>query len=988
MRIVRSWCILSLASGLSALPLTESMAQQPTLDGLEEVVVTGSFIKRDASFQQSSPVDVLQREELELRAPSTIANFIADLPYNFGSAFSSGRALGNERGAGTVNLRGLGPSATLVLLNSRRMTQLPDSPDNIVDVNGLVPEIMIGRVEVLKDGASALYGTDAVAGVVNFIVRDDFEGFQVSARAAEATYSSQGDRRIEAMWGGAFGGATRVVAGLGVYDQDPMNGMAQAALGQKGFEDDIRFTSALSWPGEFVVPQRNAAGALIAPRTNVVDPLCGSIVSSIPGRPSPPGTLPAAAADAASAVDCRYQFWSDNALQSDIRRYQAFAQITHDFDNSVRLQGDIGYANIETATSYTAGDPLTIATIIPGHNPGNIYYRAVNDAGQPLFAQSSGVSAGYSRDGAEVILPLRDPTTNQVLLAADPTNPAAGIPFYEDIRFSGRPVGSQGGLPTDNALAPGEYAWSRPSVADNDIFRMSVALDGAISENWDWNAATTYSSYKLATNGAMGVALASQLGRALDGFGGPNCDPATGARGQGECQYFNLFGNSTFATAAGDPRANSQAVIDDVLPLMHDTYESSLLVAEGVVSGSLWKLPAGSLGLAAGYQLRRSDLKIDFDLNKNLTNTATGTTQEDFDENRDTHAVFAELNVPLLNSDFGYLELNGAVRYEDSGKGLSTTDPKIGLLFNSANDRLSLRGSWGTSFVAPSLFRTYSVSANNPAANDCLPSLHPICTGERNLRISAQTRGNPDLKPQTSTAFSTGVTFRPWDPFSVSLDYWRFEFEDLITTETVGQLVEQDPDGSLTGRVVRDVTGRLQRVILQYFNAQSVTAAGVDFSLDYRQELGDLGRVNFNIAGSYTDKYDWVLGEGLAPIEGAGMTNDGLPASPNTKLRTNVRGTWSRGNHSFTALVHYYDSLKFTRDPSIKIDSWTPVDINYQYTFSNNVLATDSLSLAIGANNVFAEEAPHVPFPGFQPVIPTLHDARGRMIWARVIANF
>lgn len=402
---------VGLCGAVTPFAIQSAIGQTSPEASLEEVVVTGSFIKRDLGFQSSSPVDVLQREDLDVRAPQTIANYLADLPYKFGSAFSSGRALGNERGGGTVNLRGLGASATLVLLNSRRQTQIPDSPDNVVDVNSLVPEIMIERTEILKDGASALYGTDAVAGVVNFITRDRFDGFQWAARGNEATYSHDGDRRFEAMWGtNLFGGGTHLVTAIGVYDQDMMAGMPQTAPSQEGTENDIRLSSASSWPGEFIVPRRNATGAPIAgstgQRTNVVDPTCGQIVSSIPGATVPAGALPIAASSAASAVDCRYQFWSDNALQSEIRRYQGFVRATREFSEQLRVAADVGYASVHSQSSYTAGDTINVAITVPGYNPGNIF-RATNANNQPLFAVSSGASAGFSRDGATVFLPAR-----------------------------------------------------------------------------------------------------------------------------------------------------------------------------------------------------------------------------------------------------------------------------------------------------------------------------------------------------------------------------------------------------------------------------------------------------------------------------------------------------------------------------------------------------------------------------------------------------
>lgn len=990
--------IRNISYGISCVALAAALAmpaQAQSSGGAsaEDVIVTGSLIKRSEGFQSSSPVDVVSRETLEAMAPSTVASFLKDLPQNFGSTFSSGRAsggagVGGERGAGTINLRGLGPSSTLVLLNGRRQTQIPDAADNVIDVNSLVPEIAIQRIEVLKDGASAIYGTDAVAGVVNMITADTFDGLRASARMNVQTYSGKGDRRYEAMFGTGLGEKTRIMAAASFMDQDELN-LAFDIPSQKGSENNIRSTVNTANPGEFTVPLRNAAGALIPGaaglRRNVLDPYCGRITSTQPTN-SPVGSNLAEIQPIGQAVDCRYFINADQSAQSRIRQLNTIAVVTHEFSSAARFRGELNNSTSTSYTRWTVSDVISLPSlVVPGHNPGS-EFRAVNAGGAPLFAVSSGVSAGYSRDGAEVFLPARN-AAGQVILAPNPTDPTSGIPFYEDVLFNGRLLNSQGGLPTGNSYGPGEYAGKNMSRSDTDIFRIAGELSGDLSDNWSYQTALTYSRYKLTTNGAPGLGLTEQLTRALNGYGGPTCN-VNGPRNANGCEYFNIYGNSVFATGANDPRANSQSVINYVSPKLNDRYESSLLVADAILSGTVAELPAGPIGLAVGYQYRKSTLMLDFDANKNVNNTTVNAVQTDFNASRDVNAFFGEVNVPLMDSSAGRLELNGAIRHE-TGEGIKTTDPKIGAIYTSPGNFLSLRASYGTSFVAPSLFRLFSESANTGSVSDCAPTVHPVCTGIPNIRVSSRISGNPELQPQTSTAWNIGGTVRPLDGLTASVDWFHFKFDNLIATESATDLVNSDPTGERTGRVFRDANGQPIGVILQYFNAASVTASGLDFDLGYRHTTDNAGNFSFQLAGTYLPTYRWQIAPNAPEINWAGETNDRRVAQPSPKWRANARFNWEMGPSSLMVQMRYTGSLKFSLDPATRIRAYTPVDISYTHRLTDAFGAgLKGLSLAVGATNVFAEKEPFIPYPGFQPFIGSLHDQRGRFLWAKLTADF
>jgi iron complex outermembrane receptor protein len=991
----------SLLSALlcSAAVMAAGQAAAQDANQVEEVVVTGSFIKRSEGFPSASPVDVLSREELAIRAPANLANFLADLPANFGSTFSTGRALGGgERGSGTINLRGLGNAATLVLMNGHRQTQVADSATNVIDVNSLVPDIMIERFEVLKDGASALYGTDAVAGVVNIITRDNFQGLRISAQGSDFTNIGKGDRNVQVL-AGVRSGKAKLVGAFGFFDQDLISSTFQSPQ----IEDDqknLRFTIDNYYPGIYAVPTRAANGTLTTATRRVLDPYCGIILGTTAATPRTATTLPTPQAPgSAAATTCTASFFDDNALQSGLRRYQGFLRGTYEFTDNLRFTGELGYSDTHTETTYTAGETLAVPITIPGHNPGNTF-RAVNAAGQALYAVSSGVSAGYTRDGQTVFLPSRD-AQGRVILTADPTNPASGIAFNEDVLLNpaaGRLLGSQCGLPTGNTLPLGACAKTRPSLSDNTVFTASGYFDGTVADNWDWTAGLTYSKYDIATNNTPGMALTSNLVAALNGLGGASCPVPSGTgvtaqRGQGNCMYFNPFGNSVFATSAGNPQANSQAVIDYVLPLLTDRYQSALTVAEARVSnGQLFALPAGNLGIAAGVQFRRAGLIGNYDVNRNNGNTTNLNTAADYDQSQNTYAVFGEVNVPLLKNSLGYLEAQGALRYEKIGGDLNTTNPKLGLLFTSDNGRITLRGSYGSSFVAPSLFQLYGNIGAGGALTDCPVTQNPVCTGGTNLRITQITTGNVNLKPQTSDAYSVGFTVKPFDGLTMSIDAWKYTFKDLITTEAANNVVRADPTGALTGKVIRNpATNQVAVVYVQYTNAAVLETQGIDFQVGYKRDLNSLGRIDLDLSGTYRDRYRVTPTVGATPIEGAGQTNGGggrAPLVANPKWRANFRATWAMGPHSVNAILHYFGTLTVTEAPTLKVPTWTPIDISYTYNMDKEIGPLSGASFSIGANNVFDENASYVPYPGFQSFLPTLQDIRGRSVWARVAMNF
>ncbi len=969
----------------SAACLAQAPATGVEDDSLAEVVLTGTYI-RSESFQPSSPVDVLDRQQLDDRAPTSIAQFFQDLPYNAsGVAMASGAGAVGASGGGTINLRSLGSGATLVMLNSRRHTKIPREA-NSVDVNALVPQIMIKNVEILKDGASALYGSDAVGGVVNILTRDDFEGFEARAQHNVITYSGKAESRFGGLWGGGLSENTQVVFGF------EYNTRERAYPEDLPLSDGILRYSAPWNPARYLLPQRNAAGAITARPAggtfSRLDTGCGTIVQT-----------------ALIGTTCYYDFGPDNVALVGEDRYQALARLSHKFSDNLRFRTEIGYSDVHVTGTASSSSSINVSTpiTIPGDNPGNTF-RAVNASNQPLFAVP---------DPRDPRRPLRIPDANTILyplgravLMNTPTSPTSGVPtfalglgasptatgiaFNEDVNLNGRILGSQGGLPTQNLTPAGEFARSRPYQDFSQVVRLGSGFEGSIGDStWNWDASVNYSAIDERNNAQRNNVLINELRRAVQGFGGPSCNPlAAGALpGQGNCYYFNPFTSSVYATP-GSAAANRQDVIDWLTPEVWDTFGTSLMTYDAVLSGELFPLPAGPLAVAVGGQYRREGWDVNFDAQKNVGNIETGAISDDVSETQSARALFAEVAAPLVDSEaIGSLNLNVALRYENSGNGIDTTDPKIGLLYRAPSTDLAVRASWGTSFLAPTLFQKFTSSSGLQQINDNAPG----GTGEQVRRITTLIRGNPNLEPQEAEAYSFGVNFKPLPRLALDVGYWNYKFDKLIAAENHQDLVTRD----VPGKVVRDSGNNVIFVLPSYVNVASLETSGIDFEINYSFDLGDVGRISASTMATWVGQMD-VQSTPTTPVRSAvnsrASTVTGAPA--NLKWRGLSRLSWNRGPQSAVLTLHYNGRHKndlvsappgYVADPvgDATLDEFFWMDAAYGYEFED-LWGVERLGITLGAQNILNSK-PDMLVGGTSA---SFVDNRLRVAYLRLVANF
>jgi len=364
----------------AALLAAPAMAQN-----IEEIVVTGSRLARDPAMSPS-PLTVIDADVFAAQGLSSATDIVKFLPVNAGSEFNVDPFTQNlSAGTSNFNLRGLGLNATLVLLNGRRQTLsggVADDGSTFVDLNALMPLIMLERLEVLKDGAAALYGTDAVAGVANFITRDDYAGSKVQVDYANTARSGQDDLTLSGLFGtGAEKWHVTAAASylrrswMPATERDFTAGKASSSFGQ---------------PGAFILLEQsplypNLPFGTVNPQP-IIDPACGIIAGSTRN----PRAVQPANIGPFQVGTCTFDFAGYYHLVSQERRWTTYATARVDVGDDAELFAEAGFADGETYRGTSPSFPLLTAPTVPANNPGNIFGVPVLFQGRALGSLTGG----------------------------------------------------------------------------------------------------------------------------------------------------------------------------------------------------------------------------------------------------------------------------------------------------------------------------------------------------------------------------------------------------------------------------------------------------------------------------------------------------------------------------------------------------------------------------------------------------------------------
>jgi len=871
---------------------SSSVAEEAPAD----IIVTGSYIRRTED-RTGSPVVTFDRDLLERQGIANAADLVRALPENFGAELNSDvQGQGGTLGTANINLRGLGLNSTLVLLNGRRQTEYAlnnANGDTFVDVNTLVPVIAIERVEVLKDGASALYGSDAIAGVANFLTRRRFDGARVSVDYRGVTKGSQQDFLVEGMVGARVERGGLMVAGS-YFDRSSLQsserrsitaGSGISTLGQPASFQPVFFPLAAGRPNFNAPPQ--PAGPPLA------DPLCGDPrVGGIPGA-GPSGA-------------CGIDVSDFNTLVPKERRIIGYAQGDYELSDAVRAQVEISFASTKASSITSAGFPILQFPIVPANNPGNTFTYA-----QPFGPPGSGQFRG---DRAAT-------------------------------RLFGRAFGTFD--------APQDIS------TEHKLYRIVGGIEADLGDKWVLNLDTAYSNSR--TVGFRDDLKQREFIAALNGRGGPNGN-----------LFFNPFANARLA-APGDPRFNTPEVLDFIRARIRNDSERTLWSSQAVVSGDAFEFGAGPVGVAVGAHFRRETIDGDLDPVSNSDNLLFFLGDPDFRGSRNIWAVFSEVRAEPVER----LEVQLAGRYERYEGGSSSFDPKASFIFRPTTG-LTLRGSVGTSFRAPSLFQIFGFRTAVAGVVD------PLTPAQGVLFRPIRTSPNEALTPEQATSYSAGIGWEPTRDLLVKLGYWRTEYDDRIVRRSPQGILNANPRDP---RVIRQAaTNEIQRIDAEFFNAASVETDGLDLEVVARTDAGTAGTFSLNANVSWLLSYSIRETAGGAVIDALGRRNETNSGFPAPEWRGFATFGWALEAFAANATVRYTDAIVDDSPGGRKLGSYTTVDMQLSYELPTAIQGMERPKISVGAVNLFNELPPRsVSTLGYEP---RLYDPRGRVVYARLDLGF
>ncbi|MEM6707370.1 MAG: TonB-dependent receptor plug domain-containing protein, partial [Pseudomonadota bacterium] len=382
---------------LTTLPLVLSGASAQAAEGeIEEVVVTGSFIKRTSQVDSVSPITNVGLEDIDNTGIITGQELFRWLPSNTGSENQADALTqGGTPGTANVNLRGLGLGSTLVLINGRRQTvssATANGGDTFTDINSLMPLIMLENIEVLKDGAAAIFGSDAVAGVVNYKTRDNFEGFEVRYNyQATGDSDDQEDQEIAMIWG-ASNDTSSLVFAASYFDR------SELTLGERNLPTKTQ--STFGQPGSYLP---------LAPSPLVPDAVPGAF-NADPGCAGATGATVLPTGGGTSL--CLFDFGPAYSLVPDEQRLSAYVVGEHYFSEALTLRGELGVARNESVGGYSSSFPNLAFPLIDASHPGNPY-------GVPVLGRFRVIGDGFGAPGSGRVINEGDHQTTRFVLNAN-----------------------------------------------------------------------------------------------------------------------------------------------------------------------------------------------------------------------------------------------------------------------------------------------------------------------------------------------------------------------------------------------------------------------------------------------------------------------------------------------------------------------------------------------------------------------------------------
>jgi outer membrane receptor protein involved in Fe transport len=971
-RAVRVALIAASAGAVAYTPASSAQDQE-----LEQIVVTGSRIPQ-ANLEGTSPVSVIGAQDVQFEGTVQVEDLINNLPQAF--ADQGGNISNGATGTATVNLRNLGTDRTLVLVNGRRMPA--GSPQDVaVDLNG-IPASLIERVEVLTGGASAVYGSDAVAGVVNFIMQDDFEGVQIDAGYNAYWHNNDDNFSQRLVRDAGFTPAPGEVWDGSEYSLG-------ITMGSNFADGRGNATLFFGYTDTDSVLQSERDYSACAISTSGL--YCGGSSTSYPGRFRPinlsgSGQAPNRTMDADGNVipwnNEFYNYGPLNYYQRPQERYQASVFAHYDITDSAKVY-----------TEFMFMDNSTVAQIAPSGSFGNVVSTIHCD--NPLLLQNGG-------------------QWRNTLC----TNDGLGPNDTRDIIIQRRNV-EGGGRQDDLGLTS---------------YRGVVGIKGTfLDDNWNYDVSGQYGTVIFAQTYYNDFSnRRTQL--ALDVVSTPN-GPACRSFVDGTdaaCVPWNIW----------DPNGVTPEALDYVSTPGFSRGDTTQTVVTAALSSDLGnygiKLPTAKdgIGIAFGAEYRQEGLDFNTDTaftTGDLAGQGGPTIGVSGDYN--VKDLFVEARIPLVQDVFlaQDLRVTGSYRYSDYSLDETTNTYGIGLDWAIVDD-VRFRGSYQRAVRAPNVIELYSAAAlglYDMSRDPCSTTpggVGPTATLEqcRNTGLpdalygsdldssagqyNAIFGGNTELSPEEADTWTVGIVLTPTfiDGLAVTIDYWNIEVADTIGTVPPATALDQclaTGAAEYCNLITRDSQGTLwllaeAQILATNVNIGETKTSGWDVGANYDLAMGDYGSLRFAFMGTFLDEFVSTPLPGVSEYDCAGLFGT-LCGTPLPELRTRLRTTWATPwNVDVSLNWRFFDSVDIEssssdpdlNDPSLifpldkTLDSQNYFDLAATYTYAEKYTFT-------GGINNFLDESPPLSGQvgtgfGNGNTYPQVYDALGRYVFFTVSAKF
>ena len=988
----------------------QSAQATPKATDLDKVVVVGSRLAGNSETGMA-PVVVLGEEDIGDTGAVSGDELLQTLPQVGDILFDNTDTAANINAArgdvGSINLRNIGTGNTLLLVNGRRVVPHPGTQtENLVprqtgNMNA-IPLYGVRRMETLLGGASALYGSDAVAGVMNVVMDTHYQGFKLQTRYGEAEGTDFHEGNINFKAGRWFNdGRTRVTLLGGYTDRAALaaserwysaNMDKRERLEGTPFEGYTAFDdrlSATSW-GTFQTFDKVPVlqdGNLVTSATGYFhfEPAsneCGTSVDQnvCVGSGS---TLPR---------ELRFNAASQRNLLGAVERKNLFGTLEQDINDNFVAFGEWSYYRSRYEGMREQAAPVGSGPIVV---PKTNYYN-------PFGAM-------YLPDGS--LNPNRLPGIDA---------PEEGL----DVRMVSY-------RPTDT---------SRPYTVDDESFRVVAGIRGMLGA-FDWESAVLYSAAKTRDeqHGSISNTLFTQaLARSDPGAYNP----------------FNGGDPLDWSAPDGTP-SNADTIASFTIPVIRKSRSTLFQVDSRFLREDLFSLPGGDVGMAAGVEWRRETLTDDRDIHHDgtitYTNPVTGEITSDIlgaspapdnEGERSVSSVYAELAVPLVSPQMDvplmrYLDLQLAGRYEHYSDFGSVAKPKVALAWG-LTDGLMMRASWSQSFLAPNIMLT---NANDMTVSNTRTDYY-VCEADiRNGDIDSinrcsesystveQRSGNQDLDPETADTWSAGFVFQPtflpegFGELTLTADYWSIEQEDVIgilggSTQLALDYVLR-MQGSYNPAVIRNEpndarieqfegtglapVGTVARIDDIYINRLPRTTRGLDFSANWRMETDTAGTFNVQLNASRLIEMtqDPTADEQMIlQAQEDGLIDDGFNLSQAGSLvgyngtpewRASLSASWRINDWkvgTFTRYTGRFESTSVELDDGtlFQVPSWSTTNVYLERRFRDTGNFLSNSAIRITVRDIADNEPPLAPTTsGFYTKV---HSARGRGYYLTLTKEF